>query len=320
MSETNEVLSDVDSQADIEFEGTAEMPETPGTPGTPSTDTGTTLSSDSSDYSTEEEKVPEVPLITSIGRSTQTEVPYCGICYKDLNLENIVNTNCNHKFCKTCFYRWIELNATCPCCRAPIDSKTNLTDEQMERELQEVYLGYTELLQRNQDQMERNRKSRERYYDLRDKTNELLRRQISLREMIEETEGYNEGYMAASFEFFHGRNRKYTSALLSASVKRKGFMKGFNNGASRESRRLDRIAKEFKKQAKRNVKIKKRLVQSSLWDCGVYEVEPKDPFQNVTVGLSEEEDDEEEVHSSNNIREHENDVEELVEMVEEMVV
>ena len=106
----------------------------------------------------------------------------------------------------------------------------------MHRELQEVYLGYTELLQRNQDQMERNRKSRERYYDLRDKTNELLRRQISLREMIEETEGYNEGYMAASFEFFHGRNRKYTSALLSASVKRKGFMKGFNNGASRESR------------------------------------------------------------------------------------
>ena len=50
MSETNEVLSDVDSQANIEFEGTAEMPETS------STDTGTTLSSDSSDYSTEEER------------------------------------------------------------------------------------------------------------------------------------------------------------------------------------------------------------------------------------------------------------------------
>jgi len=45
MSETNEVLSDVDSQADIEFEGTAEMPETPGTPGTPSTIIGTTLAS-----------------------------------------------------------------------------------------------------------------------------------------------------------------------------------------------------------------------------------------------------------------------------------
>ena len=92
MSNTNEVLSDVDSQADTEFEGTAEMPETS------STDTGTTLSSDSSDYSTEEEKVPEVPLITGIGRCTQTEMPYCGICYTDLNLENIVNTNCNHKF------------------------------------------------------------------------------------------------------------------------------------------------------------------------------------------------------------------------------
>jgi len=261
----NEVLSDVDSQADDETQV--------------STDVATPLSSD-----TEEEKVAEQEIITfgSTSCGSQTQSPYCGICYTDLNLENIVNTQCSHQFCKACFYRWIEVNATCPCCRAPIDSKTNLTDEQMQRELQEVYLGYTELLQRHSCQLERNQKAREKYYDLRDKTNELMRRQISLREMMDETEGYNEGYLAAAFEFFHGRNRKYTSALLSASVKRKGFMKGFNNGASRESRRLDRIAKEFKRQAKRNVKIKKRLVQSNLWDCGVVDMDDVDPLENVT--------------------------------------
>lgn len=261
----NEVLSDVDSQADDETQV--------------STDVATPLSSD-----TEEEKVAEQEIITfgSTSCGSQTQSPYCGICYTDLNLENIVNTQCSHQFCKACFYRWIEVNATCPCCRAPIDSKTNLTDEQMQRELQEVYLGYTELLQRHSCQLERNQKAREKYYDLRDKTNELMRRQISLREMMDETEGYNEGYLAAAFEFFHGRNRKYTSALLSASVKRKGFMKGFHTGASRESRRLDRIAKEFKRQAKRNVKIKKRLVQSNLWDCGVVDMDDVDPLENVT--------------------------------------
>ena len=307
----NEVLSDIDSQADDEMQV--------------STDAATPLSSD-----TEEEKAPEHEIITfgSTSCGCQTQAPYCGICYKDLNLENIVNTQCSHQFCKTCFYRWIEVNATCPCCRAPIDSKTNLTDEQMQRELQEVYLGYTELLQRHSCQLERNQKTREKYYDLRDKTNELMRRQISLREMMDETQGFNEGYMAAAFEFFHGRDKKYTSPLLTASMRKRGFMKGFHTGASRESRRLDRMAKEFKKKARRNVKIKSRPVQKKLWDCGIYEIEPENPFRDMTVGLSEDEDEEDDeiivarptqgFTGSDDVSR--SDVEEIEEMVGEMTV
>ena len=104
MSNTDEVLSDVDSQADTEFEGNAEMPEVS------SPDSGTTGSSDSSEYSTEEEKVPEPPVITGVGRSTQTTAPFCGVCYKDLTMETNVTTNCKHHFCNTCFFRWIEVN------------------------------------------------------------------------------------------------------------------------------------------------------------------------------------------------------------------
>ena len=40
--------------------------------------------------------------------------------------------------------------------------------------------------------------------------------------------------------------------------------------------------------------MKKRPVQKTLWDCGVYEKEDEDPFRNVTVGLSDDEDDDEE--------------------------
>ena len=306
----NEVLSDIDSQADDEMQV--------------STDTATPVSSDTE---TEEEKVPEQPNITGVCCGSQTQTPYCGICYQDLNLDNIVNTQCSHQFCKTCFYRWIEVNATCPCCRAPIDSKTNLTDEQMQRELQEVYLGYTELLHRNQCQLERNQKTREKYYDLREKTSELMKRQIRLREMMDETQGYNEGYMAAAFEFFHGRDKKYTSPLLAASMRKRGFMKGFQQGASRESRRLDRMAKEFKKKARRNVKIKSRPVQKKLWDCGIYEIPSKNPFRNVTVGLSD--DEQEAACKCDDIFAHQepvpnditnSDVEEIEEMVGEMTV
>ena len=64
-------------------------------------------------------------------------------------------------------------------------------------------------------------------------------------------------------------------------------------GASQESRRLDRIAKEYKSCKNRKIKMKKRVVQKTLWECGVYEKEDEDPFRNVTVGLSDDEDEDE---------------------------
>ena len=101
-------------------------------------------------------------------------------------------------------------------------------------------------------------------------------------------------------------------------------MRGFHTGASRESRRLDRMAKEFKKKARRTVKIKSRPVQQKLWDCGIYEIEPKDPFRDMTVGLSEDDEDDEDDEiiearpSPNDVSG--SDVDEIMEMVDEMTV
>ena len=41
----------------------------------------------------------------------------CPICSDDLTLENTVNTECNHTFCKKCFWKWTKENNTCPLCR-----------------------------------------------------------------------------------------------------------------------------------------------------------------------------------------------------------
>jgi len=41
----------------------------------------------------------------------------CGICYEDLTVENSVATPCNHKFCRTCFFKWLHESKTCPMCR-----------------------------------------------------------------------------------------------------------------------------------------------------------------------------------------------------------
>jgi len=245
-------------------------------------------------YSTdEEEKVPETPIITGIGRSTQTNpLPFCGICYKDLTTDNNVTTVCNHHFCNICFFRWLEINATCPSCRAPINSKTNLTDEQLQREFSEVYSLYEDKLTLYCHQVEKNKEKIVEMYDLREKTNDLLKRQISLRQQMIETEGYNEGYMASSFEFFHDSSKEfYNSRIYDLNKHQKGFIRGFNAGATRESRRLHKLAREHKKKYRKNVKIKKRKVQLNLWECGVYEEEDENPFRNVTIGLSDDEDE-----------------------------
>ena len=319
----NQVLSDVDSQAgDSEFEGNVVMPVV-NSSNEDSTDIETSSGSSllSSDYSTEEEeKVPEPPVITGVGRSTQTTAPFCGVCYKDLTIENNVTTNCNHHFCNTCFFRWIEVNATCPCCRAPIDSKTNLTDQQLNIEYTEVYTEYTNQLRNYCRQMDRNKKARLDWLEMKDKANDQLKRQIRLREQMLETEGYNEGFMAAAFEFFHGQgtNRKYTSPLLEINRKKRGFMRGFMSGASQESRRLDRIAKEYKSCKNRKIKMKKRIVQKTLWECGVYEKEDEDPFRNVTVGLSS--DEEEYINDDSSPMDMERMVDEISGIVAEMVV
>ena len=306
-------MSNQEITGNSSFEGEAVMPENSSSSEEVTTDS-TLYSSVTSDSSSEEEKTPEPPIIASIGRATQTEEPpFCGICYTDLTLDNNVTTDCGHHFCNKCFFRWIEVNATCPSCRAPIDSKTNLTEQQLNLEYTEVYTEYTRQLQNYCRQMEKNKDARMEWMEVREKTNEQLKRQIRLREQMMETEGYNEGFMAAAFEFFHGTDKKYTSRVLEINRGQRGFMRGFMAGASQESRRLDRMAKEYKRYKNRKIKMRKRKVQKTLWDCGVYEKEDPDPFRNVTVGESDD-DEEMEVDIQRDA------VEEITEIVAEMEV
>ena len=307
-------MSNQEITGNSSFEGEAVMPENSSSSEEVTTDS-TLYSSVTSDSSSEEEKTPEPPIIASIGRATQTEEPpFCGICYTDLTLDNNVTTDCGHHFCNKCFFRWIEVNATCPSCRAPIDSKTNLTEQQLNLEYTEVYTEYTRQLRNYCRQMEKNKDARMEWMEIKEKANEQMKRQIRLREQMLETEGYNEGFMAAAFEFFHGTDRKYTSRILEINKGQRGFMRGFMAGASQESRRLDRMAKEYKRYKNRKIKMRKRKVQKTLWDCGVYEKEDPDPFRNLTVGESDDDDEEMEVDIQRDA------VEEITEIVAEMEV
>lgn len=50
----------------------------------------------------------------------------CPTCYCDLNINNIVNSQCSHTFCKDCFWKWVNDHKKneCPMCRADIINNT----------------------------------------------------------------------------------------------------------------------------------------------------------------------------------------------------
>jgi len=54
----------------------------------------------------------------------------CSVCYTDLTVKNIVNTKCNHLFCKECFWKWADENNSCPMCRTNIISQTKMRIEE----------------------------------------------------------------------------------------------------------------------------------------------------------------------------------------------
>jgi len=185
------------------------------------------------------------------GVECQTDEVACAICYTELYVGNSVTTRCNHNYCKKCFFRWIEVNATCPQCRAPIDSNTNLTDEQISKEMSELYQTYQHYLIENQRlYKEQNSlcsdifEKKDKIYKLEMTTNSLLRRQIRLREQIDITLGYNQGQMAAVHNIKNNHTKEeFTSRLFETMKNNPAFMNGFYKAIHRE----EKLLKSFKK-------------------------------------------------------------------------
>ena len=179
-------------------------------------------------------------------KECQTEHVTCGVCYKNLYVGNSVTTVCNHSFCNTCFFRWIEVNTQCPLCRAPVDSKTNLTDEQLRKEQTEVYETYNHYLYENvmlfreqQNLTDKILRKREECVKLKSSTDALLMRQIRLRQTIENTRGYNEGQLAAVHNLKTNAHKEAYSSIILETMKRdKHFMHGFMKGLEKEDQKL----------------------------------------------------------------------------------
>jgi len=109
----------------------------------------------------------------------------CGICYSDLDHKNTVITPCNHAYCTTCFFKWLDRKETCALCRKVLLSNTvveeRLTDiRDVQRELMDNYRCLRVL---KKTIKEKNREKR----NLSDDVNSIIHRQIRMRCLLDQT-------------------------------------------------------------------------------------------------------------------------------------
>ena len=211
------------------------------------TDTGDSESEDT-DETVEDNSVSSGPEIVRAyvnnGTNTVREMGgNCMVCYIELDIFNIVNMECGHKMCSKCFPRWMSTNASCPSCRYKLATRIQLTDEELRREIGEIHSYYLhtadKFFKRHKD-----------YVELKRTTDALMRRQISLTNQIEETEGALVGAAMAIEEvdmelseeekqlckpkLAHARTMKNTPWL-------RGFKIGYHRGVELVHKQQDRV-------------------------------------------------------------------------------
>ena len=203
----------------------------------------------------ESEAIPFVNLVP-----VQKEYSCC-VCWGNLDMENSVSTLCNHFYCKKCFFRWIEVSATCALCRTPLDTKSHLTEEQFMRENSECYQRYKEILITNARLSSKNLKLIRKQSNLKLSVDALFQQQIRLRNMIDKTRGCNDGSLAARDKILGGLGRK---------DKRWAGMFGNNHWTWGFNIEYTRTKVELREKLKAMDKTRtRRIAQESRFDVGL---------------------------------------------------
>lgn len=189
---------------------------------------------------------PTTTMEPEIGMTSEDINPTCSVCYSDLTIKNSVTALCGHTYCNKCFFRWMETNATCACCRRPFDSKTNLTDEQLDREYDECYIRYQHLLIRHNTALQQSNRILRQNIVNEERTKSMMARQIRLRTMIDYSRGYNDGCVAAHDKIING-GKGIESKCWKGLFKNNEWANGFNKAYNYEMRQMRRKMNKLEK-------------------------------------------------------------------------
>jgi len=224
---------------------------------------------DENDEIEQEEKVPEEKEEEKEESTENKHDSYeCAVCYKTLTMDTNVVTKCDHHFCKTCFYRWIQTNASCPLCRTLIDSNAHLSPEQLEMALSTEYAYYMHVLEKANNLQGKHIRLTNKHYKLKMDTNQLLTRQITLNRLIDQTAAITNAMVAAREHCINNDSGKLeTFAKNYRRHKLPHLSNAFYGAFSEEKERIQEFIdespdivklapKKRKRMSRKNIKIK----------------------------------------------------------------
>jgi len=115
--------------------------------------------------------------------NTKEQQVQCSVCYAELNVKNCVITPCNHPYCTTCFFTWLDKKETCAMCRRQLlnDDVVKERAENLQEVQYELMENYSYLRGVKRDL----KRKRKKVKILNARTLSLQSRQIRLRMMLD---------------------------------------------------------------------------------------------------------------------------------------
>ena len=155
---------------------------------------------------------------TEAKTESKTDPKDCSICYKPLDNTNMIITPCIHAFCNECFFKWLGRKESCAMCR-----KTLLTNEQVE-EREQLLDEINEDVARELSYLNQTRatlkKKKKKMQKIEKKANDLMDRQIRLRQMLDHTRALCIDSMKEHEEIEKEISTKKTSLKLMSSYRK----------------------------------------------------------------------------------------------------
>lgn len=132
-------------------------------------------------------------LVEAVGALNERD---CAICFNKFDIDSIVNTVCNHTFCKACFFRWMRGNVTCPYCRNNITSWSRHSKDDIDTDIRAVTEMFNSTLREHIHLNKLNKKITKEVSSLHGDKQILMDSLVSTRNLVEYNRGYGKGLLS----------------------------------------------------------------------------------------------------------------------------
>ena len=213
--------------------------------------------------SNDEQRESEPLTEREIQRLNDNNVNKCSVCYIAKSDKETIVSECNHVYCRDCFFTWLKQNTSCALCRHDFCDWREYSDDELEPMLNELQIRYKKKRKiyknciKSIDKLEMEKNKIEKLNKV------LISRQIRLNQQFEYTLGYQAAYKS---------RKKSKICIPKIGPYKEGFLCGLKNfcdKVEKDSPVLKFVKNvEFYKNNKKNKKvvIRKREILSDTTD------------------------------------------------------